>query len=79
MQPSWDLLVSAAYLFGEVLIVTVIIASGYTPRTLRKEKFESVLPPIRVPSTDVLLVYRVTAAVPNEITGNDVDCFILLP
>ena len=61
----------------DVLNVTVMVAAGYTPRTLRMEKFESVLPSIRLPSSDMLLVYKVTAAVPNEIAGNEVDCFIL--
>jgi hypothetical protein len=44
-----------------------------------KEKFEAVLPPMRLPSSEALLVYKVTAAFPNEIAGNDVDCFILAP
>jgi hypothetical protein len=66
------------YLSPAGLNETVIVAVGYTPRTLRKEKFEAVLPPIRLPSGDVLLVW-VTEAVPNEITGNEVDSFILPP
>ena len=48
------------------------------PRMLKKEKFEAVFPPIRLPSSDVLLVYSVTAAVPNEMTGNDVAYLIAL-
>jgi hypothetical protein len=29
-----------------------------------------------LPNNDMLLVYKETVAVPKEITGNNVDCFI---
>jgi len=40
------------------------------------EKSPSALPSMSFPSNETLLVYKKTAAVPNEMIGNSVDCFI---